>query len=112
MFTNCQRCGKPCQSGVGNPDSRPFRRSSQGLCLNCAITEFFKTTEPLASMFGGILGSNNPEVLLAPHMQKQVGHIMEAGHCDAKLEEVDWQIVVNQWELPFPKKRRTHSSTG
>ncbi len=60
-------------------------------------------------MFGGTLGNNSPKVLLAPYMQEQVGRIMEAGNCDAKLEEIDWQIVVNQWELPFPK-RRAHSS--
>jgi len=57
-------------------------------------------------MFGGLLGNNSPEVLLNPSMQEQFGHIMVAGNCDAKLEEVDWQAVVNQWDLPIPKARR------
>ena len=104
--TNCQRCGRLCRPGAGNPDSRPFRRASKGLCANCAITEFLKTTEPLASMFDGTWGNSSKEVLLAPHMQEQVGRIMVAGHCDANLEEIDWPTVVKQWDLPIPKKRR------
>jgi len=56
-------------------------------------------------MFDGLLGNNSLEVLLNPTMQEQFGHIMVAGNCDAKLEEIDWPTVVKQWDLPIPKKR-------
>ena len=107
--TNCKRCGQLGRPSVGNPDSRPFRKAAEGLCVNCVVTEFFKTTEPLKSMFGGIWGNNSPEVLLAPHMQQQFGNILQAGNCDVKLEEIDWQTIIDQWDLPFPKtKRKQH----
>ena len=112
-ITNCQRCGKKCQSGIGNPESRPFHRASQGLCVNCAITEFFKTTEPISSILEGLMYKTDQRILLSPAIQEQVGHILEAGNCDASLEEIDWSTVMEQWELPFPKsRRRAHSSTG
>ena len=106
QIINCRRCGKPCRPGEGNPESRPFHRASQGLCVNCAITEFFKTTEPMSSILEGLMYKTDKQILLSPAIQEQVGRIMEAGNCDATLEEIDWPTVVRQWDLPFPKTKR------
>ena len=104
--TTCKRCAQLGRPGVGNPESRPFRRAVEGLCVNCAMTDFFKTTEPIRSFFNGIFGNLGPEILLSPAIQEQVGRILEAGNCDANLEEIDWPTVVRQWDLPFPKTKR------
>lgn len=103
---NCQRCGRLCRPGQGNPESRPFRRSTKGLCVNCAITEFFKTTEPMTSLLEGLMYKTDKRILLSPAIQEQVGNIMKAGNCDASLEEIDWQTVVDQWDLPLPRRKR------
>lgn len=104
--TYCRRCGCPGRPGKGNPESRPIRRAAEGLCINCAMTEFFKTTEPIRSLMNGFFGNLGQEALLSPSIQEQVGCLLEAGNCDAGLEEIDWPTVVSQWDLPFPKSKR------
>ncbi len=98
-FARCKRCGQLCRPGKGNPNSRPFRKAAEGLCVNCAITQFLKETIPL----NNLLSSVGPDVLLREDLQQQVGNIMTTGNCDASLSEISWQIVVDQWDLPMPK---------
>ena len=100
-FARCQRCGQLCRPGKGNPNSRPFRKAASGLCVNCAVTDFLKTTEPIC----GLLSSTGPEALLNLAMQKQFSAIMAAGNCDASPSEISWQTVVDQWDLAMPKLR-------
>ena len=100
QFTRCRRCGVLGRSGTGNPDSRPFHRAVEGLCVNCAVTEFLKSLEVLDGM------TSLPQALLLPHVQQQFANIMVAGHCDASPSEINWQAVVDQWDLPMPRKRR------
>ena len=106
-IVNCQRCGRPCRPGQGNPESRPFHRSTKGLCVNCAITHFFKTTEPINSLLQGLMNKTDQRILLSPAIQEQVGRILEAGNCDANLEEINWQTVVDNWDLPLPGRKRS-----
>jgi len=107
-FARCQRCRQLCRPRKGNPNSRPFRKAAEGLCVNCAVTEFLKTTEPISGLLSGI----GPEVLLRFDLQRQVGNIMSAGNCDASLSEISWQTVVDQWDLPMPKLRRGITRKG
>jgi len=105
-ITNCRRCGQPCQGRPpSNPNARPFQHALEGLCANCVVTEMLKNTEPISFL----LAESGPSSLLLPFIQEQYGEILKAGDSELKLEEINWQIVVNQWGLPFPK-RRAHSS--
>lgn len=103
----CDRCHVRLQIGPkGNADARPLRRSQvpEGVCINCATTLFLKTTEPA----GMLLEQGGPEMLRMEHIREQFGRILQAGNADAKLDEIDWDVVISNWDLPIkkPKKRR------
>jgi hypothetical protein len=68
--------------------------------VNCAITQFLKTTEPISSLLANL----GVKVFYNPDIQEQIAHIMEAGHCDASPSEISWITVIENWELPFPKR--------
>jgi len=79
-------------------------------CVDCAVTDFFKNRSPLAELL-----SMNPlgtKMLLDPRVQKQFAGLMQAGNADAKPEEINWQRVVENWDLPFPTKRRKARKKG
>lgn len=68
----------------------------EGLCANCAITDFLKRMPPLGEM----IERQGPEVLLEEWVQVQVGNVMKSGSSDADLSEIDWAVVVANWGLP------------
>ena len=104
--TSCRRCGQLCRGSLpSNPQARPFRRALEGLCANCVVTEMLKNTEPIA----GILAGSGPSSLLVPFIQEQYGEILKAGDSELKLEEINWAWVVENWDLPLPKKGRKTS---
>jgi hypothetical protein len=47
-------------------------------------------------------------MLLAPHVQQQFARVMKAGNADATPEEINWQRVVENWNLPFAKAKKSH----
>lgn len=98
----CRRCGQECQPGIGNPSARPLRRSLTGVCADCGITLFLRTTEPICSL----LASLGPESLLTPQLQTQVGQILRAGQSDCQLSEINWGRVIANWHLPIRKGER------
>ena len=98
----CVRCGKPCLPGENeNPEARPFRRAKQGLCGNCAVTQFFLCSE-LEPLRNGIL-RNGIDVLRVPAIQEQFREILMVGKSELLSDEIDWDTVISNWELPFPK---------
>lgn len=96
-MTRCQRCSAPCRVNPDrNPDARLMRRStSEGLCANCAMTDFLKTMEPLST----VISTKGPEILLNPAVQRQVAAVLAAGEADAEPSEIDWTAVVGQWDF-------------
>lgn len=102
---NCDRCGALCQVGADcNPDARLMRKSAvpKGLCVDCAMTNWLKSIEPLPGLFE----RRGPEVLLQPAIQVQVAQVLMAANADARADEVNWRTVITNWPLPFPSKRR------
>lgn len=98
--THCIRCGRPCRPGQSqNPEARPFKRAEQGLCADCAVTEFLTCpdVEPLTQ---GIL-RNGIEILRNPNIQKQFGEILKVGKSDLQADEINWDVVIFNWDLPF-----------
>jgi len=76
-----------------------------GLCVNCAVHDWLRNTYPLNIL----LAQSGPKVLLFEHIQKQFTEIMRIGFADAKPDEIDWQSIVDNWELPFLKKMKPSS---
>jgi hypothetical protein len=94
---NCPRCNKKCVAEIsGNQQARPLRKSDKGMCLECTATSVFLSL-PAAGMFP-------KEAMLLPHIQEQFAAVLRVGQADAQAYEVDWQRVVENWDLPFPRK--------
>lgn len=103
---NCERCGAQLKvDAVPGSNAKMLRRSKEpkGLCVNCAIHDFLRHTYPPNIL----LAQSGPKVLLIPHIQKQFAEIMLAGFADAQPDEIDWNRIVDNWELPFPQKLKT-----
>ncbi len=102
MNNACVRCGKPCQpSESKHPGARPFRLAEKGLCENCVVTQFLLSddVEPLRD---GIL-RNGIQVLEIPEIQEQFAAMLKVGGSELPAERIDWDVVIEQWNLPFPK---------
>jgi len=61
-----------------------------------------KGMEPMSFL----LAESGPAPLLAPFIQEQYGEILKAGDSELKLEEINWQWVVDNWDLPIPKRMK------
>jgi len=92
----CPRCQRECvASEAGNQQARPLRKSTNGMCLECAATAAILAL-PSAGTFP-------PEAVLLPHIQAQFTAVLRAGLADDEAFNVDWQRVVDNWGLPFPR---------
>jgi hypothetical protein len=111
---NCLRCGRPCRFGTPDPNARALRHSAMpGLCPNCAVTRFLLDIEPIRETIegtparGGIvpaLPGNGPQILLLPHVRAMWRPLL--AYTQTRPEEIDWETVVSQWDLPWPKMKR------
>jgi hypothetical protein len=100
---SCQRCGGRCQvTRPGSPDAKMLRRSSnpKGLCVNCAVHDFLRNTYPCNML----LDESGAKVLLQPALRQSFAEIMRVANADAKPDEINWNLIVENWELPFPTK--------
>jgi len=104
-IVKCPRCGAPCR--IGPPpgaQAKMLRRSptAKGLCVNCATHDFLRNTYPPNIL----LAESGPHVLLLPQIQEQFAGIMQVTHADAQADEINWEQIVANWDLPFPNKIR------
>ena len=100
---NCERCGAQVKvDAVSGSKAKMLRHSKvpKGLCVNCAVHDWLRNTYPPNI----ILAQSGPKVLLFPHIQKQFAEIMQVGFADAQPDEIDWNRIVDNWDLPFPTK--------
>ena len=102
-ITNCLRCDVKCKVDP-KPDSkaRMLKRGSQakGLCVNCAVHDWLRNTYPVNLIFTTL----SPESLRLEHIQQQFTGIMQAGGADAKPDEINWEAIITNWDLPFKNK--------
>ncbi len=101
----CERCEARCKvDDLRNPDAKMLRRSKEprGLCINCAVHDWLRNTYPPNIL----LAQSGPKILLYPHIQQQFTDIMRVACADARPDEIDWQIIVDNWDLPFPHKMK------
>ena len=100
--SKCVRCGRSCQPGENkDPEARPFKLAEKGLCENCVVTHFLlcDDCEPLRLA----LLRNGIGILKIPAIQKQFAEILRVGHSELPIDQINWDIVIDQWDLPFPE---------
>lgn len=100
---NCERC--EARYRVDTPRSskaKMLRRSKEpkGLCVNCAVHDWLRNTYPVNLIFTTL----SPDALRLEHIQQQFTEIMRAGFADAKPDEIDWEAIITNWDLPFKNK--------
>ena len=110
-MTPCLRCTRPCE--VSPPTAPPGRlltrsASPSGLCPNCAVRTFLAAT-PLARL--AETSPAGPAAFLVPHVQAQFVQLMARGGAQMRPDEIDWEAVVAQWDLPLPGTRRRRQSS-
>jgi hypothetical protein len=98
-IVNCTRCGQPCRlNPKPSSKARLIKRADtakNGLCANCSATSFIKSIPTL--MVG--IDKNGVEMLLDERVQSSFEDVMKAGNSDAVAEELNWQIIVDNWGL-------------
>jgi len=85
-------------------NSRPFRKGLRGLCANCAVTAFFKDSDGEQGVGFALSADFDPQCLLYPHIQAQFQRILAIGQSELRYEQVDWGIVLSNWDLPIGRK--------
>ncbi len=107
----CERCAKRCRAGSGRADSRPFRKAQRGMCLECCVAGLLQRPtdgdEVLPTALAMAMKNGfTPEHLRLPHIQEAFARLMQAGNSEARFEEIDWDEVIANWNLPFPGSGR------
>ena len=101
--TYCIRCKARCTvTGPGKADAKMLRYSKtpQGLCVNCAAHDWLRNTYPVNMM----LAKSGPAALAHVHIRAQFAEIMRVGNADADPNEINWNLLSDNWDLPFPHK--------
>jgi len=100
---NCLRCGFKCLvDSVRGSRATMLKRSNEpkGLCINCAAHDVLRNLYP-ANL---ILARSGPKGLDLPHIQQQFEALLKIAGTDAMPGEINWSIVIANWNLPFPNK--------
>ena len=102
----CGRCGASVKvDPVPCSKAKMLKRgkSPKGLCVNCAVHDFLRNTYPVNL----ILAQSGPKSLAFPHIQEQFAGIMRSRFSDAVPDEIGWQAIIDNWDLPFPTKLKS-----
>lgn len=95
----CDRCKRPLRVAERRrEDSKPFRLAKvpKGVCPECVMTQFLYNTYPINMQ----IDEAGPELLLKPGIAEAFVSCGLLDGCDLKIEEVNWQRVVDNWKLP------------
>jgi len=98
----CDRCGAPCKvADHANEEARLLKHATKpsGWCADCATTHFLQNS-PMGRLI------DDPQKLLSPHVRLQFAKVMLAGGADALPTELNWQRIVDNWNMPFKKPSR------
>ena len=97
----CGRCSELLRVAKDrNPEARMLRhaKTTEGLCVNCALREWFEVAGEV-----GAIRDLDPQHLLIPMIQQQMGRVFRAANADADPAEINWAKVVRDWNLPLSK---------
>lgn len=101
-FCNCSRCGAICKvSATVKSDAKMLRRAvvPKGYCVNCSVTDFLAHVYPANMIIEQ--SSHGAAILLFPPIQQQFIEIMKAHRADASPDEINWELIVKNWDLPL-----------
>ena len=93
----CKRCNRECQPSIGNPEARLLKRAKNGYCADCALTIFLKQTEPLNML----IRQQGVEVLRHKGIINQLSNLLVIGKSDATIDEIDFERLIANWDLPI-----------
>ena len=102
----CSRCGARCKvDPKAGSQAKMLKRGKvpKGLCVNCAVHDFLRNTYPVNLL----LAQSGPKSLAYPHIQEQFAGIMKSRCSDAVPDEIGWQAIIDNWDLPFPNKLKS-----
>ena len=102
---NCSRCSARCQvAPKRNSNAKMLRKSATpgGLCVNCAFHDWLRNTYPVNMLLDEI----GPKILLYPHIREMIAGIMQSQNADATIDEINFNLIVENWELPRAHKVR------
>lgn len=107
---SCSRCGVARKVVETAPEdarllSHAVLPEASGSCFDCAVTGFFKNDTLLAQAVE--INPLGKQMLLDPRVQQQFAGALQAAGADVKPEEINWQRVYDNWELPVPKGRKS-----
>jgi len=104
---NCERCDARCRIAPkpGSKARMLKRGKGAGLCVNCATHDFLRHTYPANLQ----LAASGPKVLLNPDIRELFADIMRTAGADAEPDEINWNLIVENWELPW---RHSMKSSG
>lgn len=107
MIAPCPRCGRICSDNTppANRASQTIRRSTfkkGGTCASCALADWIKKTPALMMVIGMLKkkGLTVVDAFKLPHVRAQFAAIMKTGQSDATPDEIDWDHLAVNWELP------------
>lgn len=106
---HCSRCGARCKvDPLAGSKAKMLKRgkSPKGLCVNCAVHDFLRNTYPVNLL----LAQSGPQGLALSHIQEQFTGIMKSRCSDAVPDEIDWQAIIDNWELPFANKLKSSAT--
>jgi hypothetical protein len=66
------------------------------------MTQFILSVET----FADAVRKNGTQMFMMPAIQKGFEGLLTPEYSDAPPSAVNWQRVINNWSLPFPKKPR------
>jgi hypothetical protein len=101
-LAKCDRCSVQLRIAESRrQDSRPFRKSAtiHGHCPDCVMTEFLYNTYPVNML----IDERGPEMLLNAEFMRMAllsSGVMDPAHCEMDVNEINWQRVVDNWDLP------------
>lgn len=81
-------------------DARILRATTadRGLCPSCGLTAFLKDLP--ATQLGIERAGGIGPLLAAPHIRQGILAMMRTGNADVGPEEIDWERIARNWELP------------
>jgi hypothetical protein len=77
-----------------------LQTGKKGLCVNCATHDWLRNAYPVNM----ILAEMGPGMLAHPHIRDAFAELMRVGKSDAQPAEINWNLINENWDLPFPTK--------
>jgi hypothetical protein len=103
---SCERCGVPLEvAPIPGSQAKLLKRSAtpQGLCASCAVHDHLRHLYP-ANL---TLARGGPQLLAHPHIQQMYLDLLRMAGTDVTAEEIDWNAIIANWELPFPTRLKS-----